>query len=119
MRYKYVVLDDHSVRRKFIGHDEIKDYFECYFIDYKTQIRLVEIDIIDENITHIEVEFTGDFREGKIDGTFNFTFNDAEIKKTKTDLIRPACLKQNFDMFNLKLPKVKLARILFINWVDY
>lgn len=80
------VLDDPSVGRKFIGHEGIKDYFLSYFIGYKTQTELKKIDII-ENSAYIEVEFTGDFPERKIGGSFNFAFKEGKITFVKADLI--------------------------------
>lgn len=81
------VLDDPSVGQVFKGHSGIKKYFESYFIGYKTQTRLVKLDIISDNEAHIEVEFTGEFPEGKIGGTFDFTFKDGKIDKAKADLM--------------------------------
>lgn len=80
------VLDDPSVGRKFIGHDGIKDYFESYFIGYKTQTELKKLEI-KENTAYVEVEFTGDFPEGKIGGSFDFTFKNEKITHVKADLI--------------------------------
>lgn len=81
------VLDDPSVGRIFKGHPGIRDYFESYFIGYKTQTRLFKLDIIFDNEAHIEVEFTGEFPEGRIGRIFDFTFKDGKIAKAKADLI--------------------------------
>lgn len=81
------VLDDPSVGQVFQGHSGIKKYFESYFIGYKTQTQLVKLDIIGDNEAHIEVEFTGEFPEGKIGGMFDFTFKEGKIEKAKADLI--------------------------------
>lgn len=81
------VLDDPSVGQIFKGHSGIKKYFESYFIGYKTQTRLIKLDIISENEAHVEVEFTGEFPEGKIGGTFDFVFKDRKIAKAKAELI--------------------------------
>ena len=81
------VLDDPSVGQVFKGHSDIKKYFESYFIGYKTQSRLIKLDILSDNEAHIEVEFTGEFPEGKIGGTFDFTFKDGKINKAKADLM--------------------------------
>lgn len=81
------VLDDPSVGQIFKGHSGIRKYFESYFIGYKTQTRLIKLDIISENEAHIEVEFTGEFPEGKIGGLFDFTFKDNKIEKAKADLM--------------------------------
>lgn len=81
------VLDDPSVGQVFKGHSGIKKYFESYFIGYKTQSRLIKIDIISDNEAHIEIEFTGEFPEGKIGGTFDFIFKDGKIDKAKAALM--------------------------------
>jgi ketosteroid isomerase-like protein len=80
------VLDDPSVGRKFIGHKGIREYYESYFIGYKTQTKLVKLDIQD-NTAHMEVEFTGEFPEGQIGGIFDFTFKDEKIEKVKANLL--------------------------------
>lgn len=80
------VLDDPSVGRKFIGHKGILDYYKSYFIGYKTQTKLVS-QIIKDNKAHLEVEFTGEFPEGVIGGTFDFVFKDGKIAKVKAGLI--------------------------------
>jgi hypothetical protein len=80
------ILDDPSVGRKFIGHAGIKDYFTSYFIGYNTHTRLTKLDI-NNNEAHLEVEFTGEFPEGKIGGIFDMTFKDGKIATLKADLI--------------------------------
>lgn len=81
------ILDDPSVGSKFMEHNGIKDYFESYFIGYNTQTELVKLLIQDEHHAYIEVQFTGDFPEGKIGGSFNFTFKNGKIAHVKADLI--------------------------------
>lgn len=44
-------------------------------------------DIISDHEAYIEVEFTGEFPEGRIGGIFDFTFKDGKIAKAKADLI--------------------------------
>jgi ketosteroid isomerase-like protein len=80
------ILNDPSVGRKFIGHKGIREYFTNYFIGYKTQTKLVKLDIQDNN-AHMEVEFTGEFPEGKIGGIFDFTFKNQKIATVEADLI--------------------------------
>lgn len=84
---KDAVLDDPSVGRKFVGHEGIKAYYTSYFIGYKTQTRLLKIKTRN-NTAYIEVVFTGEFPEGKIKGSFDFTFEEEKIKMIKADLIR-------------------------------
>jgi len=80
------VLDDPSVGRKFNGKKGVKEYFESYFIGYKTQTKRVNLVIKDENHAHLEVEFTGNFPEGKIGGTFDLTFEEGKIELVTADL---------------------------------
>lgn len=81
------ILDDPSVGRKFRGQDEIRDYFESYFIGYNTNTKIVQLKISDESHAHLEVEFTGTFPEKIIGGMFDFTFKDGKIIKIKADLL--------------------------------
>lgn len=81
------ILDDPSVGQKFIGHAGIREYFESYFIGYKTQTTLVALKPQKENNAHLEVRFSGNFPEGEIGGTFDFTFQDGKIKSVTANLI--------------------------------
>lgn len=85
--HKDAVLNDPSVGQVFKGHSGIKKYFDTYFIGYKTQTRIVKMDIINDNEVHIEVDFTGDFPGGQTGGVFDFTFKDGKIARAKADLI--------------------------------
>lgn len=85
--HKEAVLNDLSVGQVFKGHSGIQKYFENYFIGYKTQTRLVKLDITGNNEAYIEVEFTGEFPGNKIGGIFDFTFKNGKIAKAKADLI--------------------------------
>lgn len=85
--HQNAILNDPSVGQIFKGHQAIKTYFEDYFIGYKTQTRLVKLDIISDNEAHFEVEFTGEFPGNKIGGMFEITFKDGKIAKAKADLI--------------------------------
>ncbi|BAV07074.1 hypothetical protein SAMN05421788_102295 [Filimonas lacunae] len=81
------ILDDPSVGRKFTKHKGIKDYFESYFIGYQTQTEIAHITIHDSTHAHLEVVFTGEFPEGKIRGTFDFTFRENKIAFVKANLL--------------------------------
>ena len=81
------VLDDPSVGRKFIGHKGLREYFTSYFIGYNTQTKLVKLEVND-NQAHLEVEFTGDFPEGTIGGTFDFKLEAGKIVYVLADLIQ-------------------------------
>ena len=80
------VLDDPSVGKTFVGHKGIRDYYASYFIGYKTQTKLTKLDI-NKNKAHLEVEFTGEFPEGKIGGMFDFVFKDGKIANVKAALL--------------------------------
>ena len=81
------ILDDSSIGRKFRGHEEIRDYFESYFIGYNIKTKIVLLKISDKNQAHLEVEFTGSLSEGIIGGTFDFSFKNDMIKFLKADLL--------------------------------
>lgn len=81
------VLDDPSVGRKFEGHKGIKQYFDSYFVGYSTHTEQVTLKVINEANAHLEVQFTGDFPEGKIGGTFDFEFKEGKIAFVRADLI--------------------------------
>ncbi|MCW3126069.1 MAG: hypothetical protein JWO03_1727 [Bacteroidetes bacterium] len=85
--HKNAVLDDPSVGQSFEGHTGIRKYFEDYFIGYKTQTRLIKSEITGDMSAHVEVEFTGEFPEGKIGGIFDLTFKSGKILSAKADLI--------------------------------
>ena len=85
--HKTAVLDDPSVGQVFKGHSGIKKYFESYFIGYKTQTRLLKLNMIGENAADIEVEFIGEFPEGRINGTFHLTFQESKIVSARAELI--------------------------------
>ena len=79
------ILNDPSVGRKFVGHEEIKEYYNTYFIGYKTQTRLVKLST-NENKAHLEVDFTGEFPGGQIGGLFDITFKNGKIEAIMADL---------------------------------
>jgi len=81
------VLDDPSVGQAFEGHAGIREYFENYFIGYKTQTRLVKLLETGEDTVHLEVAFTGEFPGKKVKGTFDLTFEEDKIARAKADLI--------------------------------
>nr|WP_294788775.1 nuclear transport factor 2 family protein [uncultured Flavobacterium sp.] len=81
------ILDDPSVGKQFKGHQGIKDYFESYFIGYNTNTKLVNLNIIDEENVHLEVEFSGSFSEGKLGGIFELELKQGKINFLKADLI--------------------------------
>jgi len=81
------VLDDPSVGRKFSGKQGVQSYFESYFIGYQTHTKKVNLIVRDENHAHLQVDFTGNFSEGKIGGTFDFTFKDGKIDFVSADLL--------------------------------
>lgn len=81
------ILDDPSLGRKFTGHEGIREYFNTYFIGYKTQTRLVKLEIDEEEQAHLEVEFTGTFPGEKLGGLFEMSFKDGKIATVIADLI--------------------------------
>lgn len=84
--HENAILNDPSVGRKFVGHSGIREYFESYFIGYKTQTTLKNLEYSSQE-AHLEVQFTGDFPEGVVTGTFDFKFANGKIAAAKADLI--------------------------------
>jgi hypothetical protein len=85
--HKDAVLDDPSVGQVFKGESGIRKYFEDYFIGYKTQTRLLKLDILSDQTARMEVEFTGEFPGNKVNGVFDFTFRDGKIASAKAELV--------------------------------
>ena len=81
------VLDDPSVGRRFECHKGIQQYFNDYFIGYHTHTEQVKLKIIDRQKAHLEVQFTGDFPESRIGGTFDFKFENDKIAFVRADLL--------------------------------
>ena len=81
------VLTDPSVGQEFIGVEGIKEYFISYFIGYKTQTKIVSVDIKGEDHAFVLVEFTGEFPQKKLGGTFDMQFKNGKISKVTADLI--------------------------------
>ncbi len=55
------VIDDPSTGHRFDGHAGIRDYVERYFIGYHTVTRFLSLDVLDDNMARVRVDFTGDF----------------------------------------------------------
>ena len=81
------ILDDPSVGREFIGHEGILDYFNSYFIGYRTQTKIVDINIRSSSSAVMIVEFTGNFPQKKLGGSFEIYLSGAKISKVLADLI--------------------------------
>jgi hypothetical protein len=81
------VLDDVSVGKKFIGKAGLKEYFERYFIGYKTQTKVVNLVKETVNKASLEVEFMGDFPEGTVRGSFDLIFKEGKIAFLAADLL--------------------------------
>ena len=85
--HRDAVLEDPSVGQIFTGHPGIQKYFEEYFIGYKTNTRLINLEIITNNTVHIDVEFTGEFPGGKVGGVFDLIFKEGKIIFAKANLV--------------------------------
>ena len=81
------VLNDLSVGRRFLGHEGVEDYFNSYFIGYNTHTEIIRLKVLGEDQVYLEVNFSGDFPEGEIGGTFAITFKNGKISYLKADLI--------------------------------
>jgi len=81
------ILDDPSVGSTFVGHDGIFEYFNSYFIGYKTQTRLIDVSVKNENHAFVTVEFIGNFPHKRLCGTFDIHFEHNKISKLTANLI--------------------------------
>ncbi|RYY54715.1 MAG: nuclear transport factor 2 family protein [Chitinophagaceae bacterium] len=79
------LLDDPSVGRKFTGHAGIRDYFERYFIGFKTKTKLVKVTPALQG-AFVEVAFTGDFPGCKLAGSFDIILTGEKISFVEADL---------------------------------
>ena len=71
------VINEHAIGIKIKGKKAIKDYFETYFIGYKTHTTITKLSVEDDYHTSINIRFVGDFPQKELDGWFNITFNQA------------------------------------------
>lgn len=78
-------LDDPSVGEQFDGHDGIREYFTRYFIGYNTATALISA-TDEENLSHVVVDFVGDFPGGRTGGIFDLTFLGEKITFAYADL---------------------------------
>jgi len=79
-------IDDPSIGDVFEGEAGLRNYFETYFIGYKTQTRVLSISP-DEFFTHVVVDFTGIFPGGQTGGIFDLTFDGDKIATIRADLV--------------------------------
>jgi len=79
-------IDDPSIGDVFEGEAGLRNYFENYFIGYKTQTRVVSIQA-EETFTHVVVDFTGTFPGGQVGGIFDLTFDGEKIASIRADLV--------------------------------
>jgi len=70
------IIDEKAVGTKIKGKPAIAEYFETYFIGYKTQTAITNLTVEDTTHASIEVHFKGEFPQKELDGWFNLTFND-------------------------------------------
>ena len=80
------VLDDPSVGDVFEAAEGLRRYFETYVIGYGTQTRVVGI-TLEDDFTHVEVDFTGTFPGGQVGGIFDITFDGDKISFVRADLL--------------------------------
>ena len=77
---KDAVIDEQSIGTTLKGTDDIKEYFETYFIGYKTHTTILELSVKDDTHAFIKIHFSGTFPQKELDGWFDLTFNDAGDK---------------------------------------
>lgn len=55
------VIDDVSVGDAFVGTDGIRQYFDQFFVGYRTTSRRLALTQLDDVTVIVRVDFTGDF----------------------------------------------------------
>jgi ketosteroid isomerase-like protein len=55
------VIDDPSTGERFDGQAGVRDYFERFFVGYRTVTRLLSLAGAGEQQARVRVDFTGDF----------------------------------------------------------
>jgi ketosteroid isomerase-like protein len=83
MWQKDAVFEDKYINQVFKGQEGVKKYFDKYFVKYKTQTRLIKLNVINDHQAHIEVQFTSYNQRG----TFDFVFKDGKIASAIADFI--------------------------------
>ena len=79
------VVEDVSVGHAFVGRENIRDYFERFFVGYNTASRLLSLQQPDDHTAIIRLDFTGNF--GHEIGILNITINaDGLIERIDADL---------------------------------
>jgi ketosteroid isomerase-like protein len=81
MWQKDAVLEDKSIKQVYKGQEGVKKYFEKYFVKYKTQTRLIKLNVINDHQANIDVQFTSYNQTG----TFDFIFKDGKIASAIAD----------------------------------
>ena len=78
---KDAVLEDMYIKQVYKGQEEVKKYFDKYFVKYKTQTLLSKLNIINDHQAHVELQFTSFDKTGTID----FIFKDGKIASAIAD----------------------------------
>jgi ketosteroid isomerase-like protein len=79
------IIEEKSIGRVLHGKEDIKHYFQDYFIDYNTYTEIIEYEV-KENYVDMRVLFKGDFLGNKIIGLYKFFNEDGKIIKLIADL---------------------------------
>ncbi|MNO21366.1 SnoaL-like domain protein [compost metagenome] len=79
------VIEEESIGRDLASKEEIRNYFETYFVKMNTHTEIIEY-AVNDNAIDMRVLFKGDFPGKEIVGLYQFILRDGRIHKLKADL---------------------------------
>lgn len=82
---KNAVIIEESLGSVLIGSQDIGNYFETYFINYRTSTEILEYNV-NNNVIDMRVLFTGDFPQNKVIGSYQFLLENDQIAKLTANL---------------------------------
>lgn len=81
------VVIEKSIGKDLSGKEELKDYFQTYFVEYDTDTEIVEYSYFPDGRIDMKVLFRGDFSEKETMGSYVFTLKDDLIAVLEADLL--------------------------------
>lgn len=79
------MIEEHPIGNNLYGKEEIKSYFQDYFINYHTHTEILEYKV-KESYVETHVLFKGSFPGNEIGGLYEFFIEDNKIVRLVADL---------------------------------
>ncbi len=79
------MIEEKSINNDLYGKEEIRRYFQDYFINYHTQTEVLNYKV-KESYLKMRVQFKGDFTGNEVVGLYKFFIEDKRIVKLIADL---------------------------------